>query len=46
MGIGYNHASRLIDMLEERGIIGPARSIEPRRVINWDKFGENQDVAE
>ncbi len=33
MRIGYNHAARLIDMLEERGIIGPARGAGPREVL-------------
>jgi S-DNA-T family DNA segregation ATPase FtsK/SpoIIIE len=36
--IGYTRAARLIDVLEEKGIIGPAESgAKPREVIN---FGE------
>ena len=31
MGIGYNHATRIIDMLEERGIIGPSNGIGSRK---------------
>ena len=31
-GIGYNRAARLIDTLEDRGIIGPANSSKPREV--------------
>ena len=31
MGIGYNHATRIIDMLEERGIIGPPNGIGSRK---------------
>lgn len=31
--IGYNRAARLIDMMESRGIIGPADGSRPRRVI-------------
>ena len=31
-GIGYNRAARLIDMLEDRGIIGPAQGSKPREV--------------
>jgi len=31
--IGYNRAARLIDMMEGRGIIGPADGSRPRRVI-------------
>jgi S-DNA-T family DNA segregation ATPase FtsK/SpoIIIE len=38
--IGYTRAARLIDVLEEKGIIGPAESgAKPREVIN---FGETQ----
>ncbi len=33
MGIGYNHAARLIDLLEERGVIGPARGAGPREIL-------------
>lgn len=31
-GIGYNRAARMIDVLEERGIIGPAQGSKPRDV--------------
>ncbi|MBQ0036281.1 MAG: DNA translocase FtsK [Firmicutes bacterium] len=31
-GIGYNRAARLIDTLEDRGIIGPAQGSKPREV--------------
>ena len=31
-GIGYNRAARLIDTLEDRGIIGPANGSKPRDV--------------
>ena len=33
MGIGYNHAARLIDLLEERGVIGPAKGAGPREIL-------------
>ncbi len=31
--LGYNRAARVIDLLEERGIIGPARGSKPREVL-------------
>jgi len=31
-GIGYNRAARLIDTLEDRGIIGPSQGSKPREV--------------
>ena len=33
MGIGYNHAARIMDLLEERGVIGPARGAGPREIL-------------
>ncbi len=31
--LGYNRAARLIDLLEERGIIGPSNGSKPREVL-------------
>ena len=31
--IGYNRAARVIDLLEERGIIGPQNGSKPREVL-------------
>ncbi|MBP3867520.1 MAG: DNA translocase FtsK, partial [Solobacterium sp.] len=31
-GIGYNRAARMIDLLEEKGVIGPAQGSKPRDV--------------
>ncbi|MBX3744377.1 MAG: DNA translocase FtsK [Verrucomicrobiae bacterium] len=31
--IGYGRAARMMDVLEERGIIGPARGAEPREIL-------------
>lgn len=31
--VGYNRAARLVDCMEERGIIGPARGSKPREVL-------------
>jgi S-DNA-T family DNA segregation ATPase FtsK/SpoIIIE len=33
LGIGYPRASRLMDQLEEEGIIGPAEGSRPRQVL-------------
>lgn len=33
LGIGYSRAAKLMDMLEERGVIGPANGSKPREVI-------------
>ena len=33
LGVGYSQAARLIDMLEEKGVIGPANGSSPRDVL-------------
>ena len=33
MGIGYNHAARLIEALEDRGVIGPAKGAGSRDIL-------------
>jgi S-DNA-T family DNA segregation ATPase FtsK/SpoIIIE len=33
LGVGYARAAKLIDMLEERGVVGPANGSKPREVI-------------
>lgn len=33
LDIGYQEAARLIDMLEERGAIGPASATSPREIL-------------
>ena len=39
--LGYNRAARVIDLLEERGIIGPANGSKPREVlIKLEQGGE------
>jgi S-DNA-T family DNA segregation ATPase FtsK/SpoIIIE len=38
--IGYARAARLLDMLEERGIIGPADGAKPREVLT----GMNEEI--
>ena len=39
--LGYNRAARIIDLLEERGIIGPANGDKPREVlVKFESDGE------
>jgi S-DNA-T family DNA segregation ATPase FtsK/SpoIIIE len=46
--IGYARAARLIDMLEERGIIGPSQGAKPREVYlrnDNENNNENDDIT-
>ena len=39
--LGYNRAARIVDLLEERGIIGPQNGSKPREVlVKMDESGE------
>lgn len=42
LGVGYARAAKLIDMLEERGVIGPGNGAKPRDVLekSMDHTGE------
>ena len=41
VGLGYARAARLIDMMEQRGIVGPYRGSKPREVLmTKDQFLE------
>ncbi len=42
--IGYNRAARIMDMFEERGIVGPAKGSKPRDVLV--KLEENNENVE
>ena len=45
--LGYNRAARLIDLLEERGIIGPPNGSKPREVlVQLDNTSEASDEEE
>jgi len=48
--VGYARAARLIDMLEERGIVGPARGAKPREVYRdrliEDESEQQEDLRE
>lgn len=39
--LGYNRAARIIDLLEERGVIGPVNGSKPREVLIKLETGEN-----
>lgn len=44
--VGYNRAARMIDMMEARGIIGPADGSRPRSVlINESELAEMKNVS-
>jgi S-DNA-T family DNA segregation ATPase FtsK/SpoIIIE len=47
LGIGYPRAARLMDQLEEEGIIGPAEGSHPRevRVGRQDEYDDGDDVG-
>jgi S-DNA-T family DNA segregation ATPase FtsK/SpoIIIE len=43
--IGYTRAARLVDQLEERGIIGPAQSgSQPREVLDYGELTSPEEV--
>lgn len=45
--IGYNRAARLMDVLEQRGVVGPTRGAEPREIlIDLDAEVEDSDPQE
>ena len=45
--LGYNRAARIVDLLEERGIIGPQNGSKPREVlVQLDSVGNEEEVEE
>lgn len=36
LGVGYARAARIVDMLEERGVVGPASGSKPRDILEKD----------
>ena len=45
--IGYTRAARVMDILEERGIVGPPRGADPREIlIDLDAEMPNNDAAD
>lgn len=45
--VGYARAARLIDLLEERGVVGPGEGAKPRRILvgKEEGFGDGVDIA-
>ena len=41
--LGYNRAARVVDLLEERGIVGPANGSKPREVLVKMNVKESDD---
>ncbi len=42
--LGYNRAARIIDLLEERGVVGPTRGSKPREVLVKLDDSDDQNV--
>ncbi len=42
--VGYSRAARLIDLLEEKGVVGPADGAKPREVISAGTNPRNDTV--
>ena len=42
LGIGYGRAAKLIDEMEDRGIVGPPNGSKPRQVLvsSYEEIGE------
>lgn len=44
MGLGYGRAAKIIDLMEERGIIGPANGSKPREVFLQMENPTNNEI--
>ncbi len=48
LGVGYARAAKLIDMLEDRGVVGPADGAKPREIIgegNADELAQEPEES-
>jgi S-DNA-T family DNA segregation ATPase FtsK/SpoIIIE len=43
LSIGYGRAARIMDILEEKGVIGPANGSKPRDVVGFQGAGASAD---
>lgn len=44
--VGYSRAARLIDLLEERGVVGPQDGAKPRAILSGDSAGAEETDSE
>jgi len=44
--VGYSRAARLMDILEERGVIGPADGSRPREILSQGNEGDSEEEEE
>ncbi|HIE11056.1 MAG TPA: DNA translocase FtsK, partial [Kiritimatiellae bacterium] len=44
--IGYTRAARVMDILEQRGIVGPPRGAEPREILIADAEGPRRSAQQ
>jgi S-DNA-T family DNA segregation ATPase FtsK/SpoIIIE len=45
--IGYTRAARLMDLLEEKGVVGPFEGSKPREVLlSWSQFEQKFKTSE
>jgi S-DNA-T family DNA segregation ATPase FtsK/SpoIIIE len=45
LGVGYSRAAKLMDLLEQKGVIGPANGSKPREVIGVGTGIEQEDAG-
>lgn len=45
LGVGYARAARLIDMLEERGVVGPGSGAKPREILGGNTEDTSNDQS-
>ncbi|MDO8265048.1 MAG: DNA translocase FtsK, partial [Candidatus Parcubacteria bacterium] len=43
--VGYARAARLIDILENKGIVGPGEGAKPREIYSQDQENRENDIA-
>jgi len=46
LGVGYARAARLMDMLEERGVVGPGFGAKPREVLEKSEYAQENPNSE